>query len=556
MSKKYDYFIIQGDDTMLNKNGNYVVYLRKSRKDTELENKTDEETLARHERILKESANRYGIGISKIYREVKSGDSIAARPQMQRLLSEISEGLWDGVMVVEIERLARGDSIDQGIVSRALQETGTLIITPGKVYDPKDEADEEFFEFSLFMSRREYKTIKRRMNRGRIAASKEGKYCANRPPYGYDREKIQGEKGYKLVINEREAEGVRKIFDWYVNGIELDDGSRQQAGTTIIAEKLTELGIKPRCKEKWSYSTVSGILKNPVYIGKITWAGRKKVRSVKPDGSLIMRYGHENDTGIVLSSGLHDPIISDQLYFAAQEKMEKYREENKKRIQSSDTISNSLSGIVRCKFCGKNLFYRKSGKKSPRDSMICATKGCENIGCYYDDLEEKIVKSIEIWAKNKTIFLNSEYSKRLSERILFLKKAIKKSDQNIFSINGQLEKIFESYEKGIYDEETFLVRSSSVKAKKENEEKSINKLKEELKELQRIERKESNIIPKIQTLAESYEKIDDPAQKNRMLKEIIDHVDYVKTEKSKRGGPHDNFEITIYPKIDYENNIN
>ena len=108
MSKKYDYFIIQGDDTMLNKNGNYVVYLRKSRKDTELENKTDEETLARHERILKESANRYGIGISKIYREVKSGDSIAARPQMQRLLSEISEGLWDGVMVVEIERLARG----------------------------------------------------------------------------------------------------------------------------------------------------------------------------------------------------------------------------------------------------------------------------------------------------------------------------------------------------------------------------------------------------------------------------------------------------------------
>mgnify|MGYP000193505958 CR=1 FL=1 len=59
----------------------------------------------------------------------------------------------------------------------------TKIITPTKTYDPDNEFDEEYFEFGLFMSRREYKTIKRRLNAGRISSVKEGKYCGSRPPY-------------------------------------------------------------------------------------------------------------------------------------------------------------------------------------------------------------------------------------------------------------------------------------------------------------------------------------------------------------------------------------
>jgi site-specific DNA recombinase len=38
---------------------------------------------------------------------------------MQQLLSEVEQGKWKGVFVVEVERLARGDTIDQGIVAQA-----------------------------------------------------------------------------------------------------------------------------------------------------------------------------------------------------------------------------------------------------------------------------------------------------------------------------------------------------------------------------------------------------------------------------------------------------
>lgn len=115
------------------------------------------ETLARHRAVLTELAARRGLLIEYIYQEIVSGDTIDARPVMQQLLADVQGGRWEGVLVMEIERLARGDTIDQGIVAQTFKYSGTRIITPARDYDPSSEADEEYFEFGLFMSRREYK---------------------------------------------------------------------------------------------------------------------------------------------------------------------------------------------------------------------------------------------------------------------------------------------------------------------------------------------------------------------------------------------------------------
>ena len=96
----------------------YCIYLRKSRGDSALE-AMGVDVLERHERTLLDLAKQMNLSITAIYREVVSGDSISARPEMQRLLSEVESGKWKGVLVIEVERLARGDTIDQGIVQRA-----------------------------------------------------------------------------------------------------------------------------------------------------------------------------------------------------------------------------------------------------------------------------------------------------------------------------------------------------------------------------------------------------------------------------------------------------
>ena len=198
----------------------YAIYLRKSRKDAEAEVHGEGETLARHKRILLDYAEKHKLQISEIYEEIVSGESIAARPQMQRLLSNVEQGLYSGVLVIEVERLARGDTIDQGIVAQTFKFSDTMIITPTKTYDPNNEFDEEYFEFGLFMSRREYKTINRRLQRGRASAAKEGKYIASIAPYGYEKVKIPNDKGYTLKIIPEQAEVIKNIFDWYINGFD------------------------------------------------------------------------------------------------------------------------------------------------------------------------------------------------------------------------------------------------------------------------------------------------------------------------------------------------
>lgn len=144
----------------------YALYLRKSRADLEAEAHGEGDTLTRHEHILMELAKSRALPIGAIYREIVSGERIANRPVMQQLLSEVEDGRWKGVLVTETSRLARGDTIDQGIVAQAFKFSGTLIVTPAKTYDPTQEADEEWMEFGLFMSRQEYRMIRRRMNAG------------------------------------------------------------------------------------------------------------------------------------------------------------------------------------------------------------------------------------------------------------------------------------------------------------------------------------------------------------------------------------------------------
>jgi len=157
-------------------NGIYAIYLRKSREDIESEKYGEGETLARHEKILTTLAKKRNLPIGKIYREVVSGETISERNEMQKLLKDVENEKWTGVLVVEVERLARGDTADQGRVAKAFKYAHTKIITPVKTYDPDNEFDEEYFEFGLFMSRREYKTINRRLQRGREISCQEGKF--------------------------------------------------------------------------------------------------------------------------------------------------------------------------------------------------------------------------------------------------------------------------------------------------------------------------------------------------------------------------------------------
>ena len=126
----------------------YAIYLRKSRADVEAEKLGEGETLARHRKILTELAARKGLYVETEYHEIVSGETIAARPEIQKLINECYAGKYRGIIIIDVDRLSRGNQGDMQTIMDCLKfsnnRDGLLVVNQliDRVFDtqlPKDE---------------------------------------------------------------------------------------------------------------------------------------------------------------------------------------------------------------------------------------------------------------------------------------------------------------------------------------------------------------------------------------------------------------------------------
>lgn len=484
--------------------GKYAIYLRKSRADVEAEAKGEGETLARHEHILLELANKKGLSIGKIYREIVSGETIESRPEMKKLLSDVRQGKWKGVLVVEVERLARGETIDQGIVAKAFRISNTKIVTPMKTYDPNDEFDEEYFEFGLFMSRREYKVINRRLQRGRILSVKEGKYVGSVAPFGYDRVKIKGDKGYTLRKN-AEANTVKIMYDLYA----YDDLSIGE-----VTRRLNEIGLKPRKNNQWSVATVKDILANPVYIGKIRWNSRKVMKVYKQDKLISTRPRNE---AYILVTGLHKPIIDEKTWKIVSAK----RSLNSAPVKHNNTVQNPLCGLIICAKCGKKMKRRSYTKYSKEPTLYCDTPRCDNIGSKLCYVEDKILEGLKKWLEQYKFDYKKHLEKINHSKIKSIENTISSLEQEVKKEKDKLVCIFNFLEEGTYTKETFKARSETVAQNLERINNSIENYKIKLTQEKIVDKEKQILAPKIENILDVYNLLQTAEEKNHLLKTVI-----------------------------------
>lgn len=510
--------------------GEYCMYLRKSRADVEAEQKGEGETLARHEAALLALARERNLKITHIYREIVSGETIAARPVMQQLLGEVEQGRWAGVLVMEIERLARGDTLDQGLVAQAFRYSGTRIITPAKTYNPNDEFDEEYFEFGLFMSRREYKMIHRRLQRGRLASVREGKYVGSRPPFGYQKVKLEREKGFTLEPVQEQAAVVEMIYRWYLDGV---DGIRM--GPTAIANRLTEMGIPPPNKGRWSPSTVRDILINPVYMGKIRWNWRPVVQTVS-GGRRSFHRPRTADWELV--DGLHPPIVPEEDWQKVQYLMQKNRIP---KAQRGRALKNPLSGLMVCGSCG-NRMVRKPYRHGARDSLLCVTPGCRMPSAPLWAVEEQLLDSLALWLAGYQITMPALPRNEGSH----LHAVLARLQKELEDARRQKSKLHDLLEREIYDVDTFLSRSQEIAARIDALTANMQTVQQQLQRNMEKD-KRCNPLPEQINILQYYHLAKTPAHKNVFLKSLLEKVVYVRAEAG-RWKPCQ-LELHLYPKV-------
>ena len=502
----------------------YLMYLRKSRMDTDYNEISVEETLSRHRQILDKFCKDKKLNVVEILEEVVSGESLASRPQMTRLLELINTGMYDGVVCMDIERLSRGSSMESGFIMQVLQTNACMIITPGKTYDLQNESDEQFTDMKFMFSRYELKAITKRLIRGRNQSASEGKFMGSMAPYGYRPYKLARQKGNSLRIEPEEAKVVQMIFDMY---------GQEGMGYNAIAYKLNDLHIPAR-KGQWSQTSIVNILTNEVYLGKIRWR-KEPVKRVVKDGMLTKK--RIQNTDYELHDGLHEAIIT-------QEQWEQVKAAQKKRghhsTHTSKELKNPFAGILFCEKCGAALKRNVPGKNQGTTPWYrCPTRGCDCRIVKCHTVEEAIQDAMEDWLDEYIIQiqLNSESKPKVDP----IATALEAVQAQLAGLQQQQDNLCDYLEKGMYSIEMFTKRNATLT-------KEIKQLQVSEADLMRKQESGSQanqaameIIPTTQHILDHYDVLT-ISEKNRLWKLVLKKATVYRT-------PDGELSIHIYPKL-------
>lgn len=478
-----------------------ALYLRKSRKDEG--NESREETLARHERMLRDYCKNNNLSIVAVYRELVSAENLEDRPQALQMLDDVADGLFDGVVVIELERLSRGNQIDQVEVLETFKKSQTLIYTLNKVYDlsSEDEMDEEFFEFGLYMSRREYKTIKRRLMRGKKQALKEGYYIASTLPFGFG--KKRGDKGFVLTPNEQ-TPIVQLIFDKFV----ADGWSLAQ-----IRDYLNNAKIRTQLGSNWTVVIVKKILKNKCYIGYLNYNQRGEKSCIK---------------------GKHAPIVDVDIFEKAQAKLALASH----RVKRSRELVNPLASLVKCSKCGFTM-------QKTNSVFRCKNIACDMVSSLFVVVEKKIIDELKVELKNFNYFLEN-YGEEIEKKRTSASRELKLLQKEIDKKDKMLTRACEMLELGVYSQEKYLERVNVLESDKKALQGQISALEVAFNG---EDMKIKKAIPILEKCLDEYWKLS-PQQKNDLLKSFIDRVEYTKTKRLNGWTvKNDDLELKIYLKI-------
>lgn len=509
--------------------GEYWMYLRKSRADLEAELRGEGETLAKHRKALYKVAQQYNINITRVFQEIESGESIFHRPEMVKMLETMETSPPKGVLCMDIDRLGRGDKIDQGIIERSFKQSRTLIVTPTDIYDMNQESGEFNVEVRSFLARMELKQTTKRLQGGRIRSVEEGNYIGTRPPYGYRIYKDDKER--YLVSDPETSQVVRQMFEWYTVGYQ-DQG---RIGSSKIADILNERRIKTATGILWEPSIVLNILRNAVYMGRIQWKKKEQKKSTEPGKKRDTRTRPKSEWIDV--KGKHEPLVSEDTYKLAQEIM------SSKGIVPTGKMSSPLAGVVKCGKCGFSMVYRPYGKQKPH--MICPNRQCDNKSARFEFIESRILFALDEVLKQYKHTWGSRRKKNIDNDVKFRESVVQRLERELKELEEKKRRLHDFLESGTYDEETYLERSRVLTSEMEKTKAAITQAHEDYKKEKVRAAAQKEIIPTMENVIRAYKKSKSIENKNALLKSVLAQATYTK-EKNQR---LDEFTLTITPKI-------
>ena len=280
----------------------------------------------------------------------KSGKSIEGRASFCRMMEDIKSGK-DGVAYVLVFKLSRFGRNAADVLStlQVMQDFGVNLICVEDDIDSSKDAGKLMISVLSAVAEIERENIRVQTMEGRIQKAREGRWNGGFAPYGY--RLVDG----VLQINEDEAPAIRTIFEQYVNTDTGANGLSKYLETHGFQKLARQNGTSPL----FSATLIRAILKNPVYCGKIAF-GRRKLEKIHGTRNEYHQVPQEN---YLLVDGLHEGIVSEELWNAAQVKLlaqsKRYEPVNRSKTEQA----HLLSALVKCPICGAGMYSNKCTKR-------------------------------------------------------------------------------------------------------------------------------------------------------------------------------------------------
>ncbi|OLF30118.1 cassette chromosome recombinase CcrB [Staphylococcus sp. 47.1] len=273
---------------------------------------------------IKEYCNFHHFEVTDIYADRGISGKSMNRPELQRMLKDANEGHIDCVMVYKTNRLARNTS-DLLKIVEDLHRQNVEFFSLSERMEVNTSSGKLMLQILASFSEFERNNIVENVFMGQTRRAQEG-YYQGYLPLGYD--KIPDSK-HELMINQHEANIVKYIFESYAKG----------HGYRKIANALNHKGYVTKKGNPFSINSITYILVNPFYIGKIQFAKYKDWNEKRRKGL--------NDKPII-ADGKHPPIISQELW----DKVQSRKKQVSQKPQVHGKGTNLLTGIIHCPQCG------------------------------------------------------------------------------------------------------------------------------------------------------------------------------------------------------------
>lgn len=430
-----------------------------------------------------------------------SGRTTSKRPGFNKMIgtAKLKPRPFDEILVWKFSRFARNRE-DSIVYKSMLRKLGIEVIS---ISEPTGDDKMSVLIEALIEAMDEYYSINlaEEVRRGMTEKFSRGKKVTC-PPLGYIM------KNGDFIPDEQTAPIVNDIFDMFVN---------QNMGYVNIAKVLNDRNIKTRYGNNFENRTVQYILGNPVYVGKQRW-------TPGGDGS---RTHYKNNQNVMIVDSQHSPIIDEDTFRKAQEKMIYIKSKYKKHERTDKTKhSFMLRGIIKCSNCGSNLTVNASGT---------------SLQCYkYSHGKCRISHSITIEKINQLIIDDMQAmidSNTFDNVNIELKhentdESLKKFQIQLDKENVKLKRVKEAYENGVDTLEEYKDNKSKIMTDIINIQKEIERLRSNNNNFEH-----TDIIKNFQANAFSildFIKRNDTEQeeKNKMLGSIISKAVFDRPESS------------------------